>query len=126
MPDHMTVSVPLLWEWMRCRERGTEKKSQVCPKLLNVVGANLKKGQNFLISVAKGSPRTVGDWANPVAPSYIIEFQSREVSPSLCIDVLAFYNSALSDSRVMIFDNHMWSKHVTELVFRFIATNTWR
>ena len=110
---------------MGCRERGTEKKSQVCPKLLNMVGANSKKSQNFLILVAKGSPRTAGDWANPMAPLYIIEFQSCEVSPSLCIDVLAFYDSALLDLRVMIFDDHMWSKHITELVFHFIATNTW-
>ena len=121
--------VPPLWEWMGCRERGTEKKSQVCPKLLKVVGANPKKGRDFLISIlmAKDSSPTAGDRANPVAPSYIIEFQSHKVLLSLCVDVLAFYDfaSSDSDSHVMIFDDHMWSKHVTELVFHFIATNTW-
>ena len=92
-----------------------------------MVGANPKKGRDILVSMAKGSPQTARDRENPVTPpTYIVGMWSCKDSLSLCVDLLAFYDFASSDSRVMEFDDHMWRKHVTELVFHFIATNTWR
>ena len=36
-----------------------KEKSQVCPKLFKVVGANPKKGRDFLILMVKRSPLTL-------------------------------------------------------------------